>query len=91
MNFLFGPSSVVGDNDYFVDKNYSAAYPYKVEYGNSDTEDVIIKDSLGRFVPINVGSIHQLMEILADISHKQAVIKTYNELTNSSNFKVISN
>lgn len=88
MNFLFGPSTVEGTEDAFQHNDKS--YHYKVEYGNDGVEDIFIKDSVGRFVPIHISCIHKLMEILGNISHKHTTVKIYNELTNSSNTHTIN-
>ena len=80
MKFYFSPTSEgeIG----FQPPNGTTQYDYRVDYGHNGTDDVVLHDTLGRWVPLHISALHNLMEVLAYVSRQQTRIAAVAELQN---------
>lgn len=73
MNFLFSPASqdelvAFGADDYF-ESTEGSLFNYRVSFEEDDM--VTLEDTIGRFVPLDISEIDDLISVLTRISNFQ--------------------
>jgi len=84
MKFFFSETdtSIMDANDTFIDPETGKSYEYCVDFGHNagGTEEVVIRDAVGRYIPVDLGSLPDLIELLAVILGTKATLENADAL-----------
>jgi hypothetical protein len=91
MQIYFGKASdeVIDATNYsglFIGQDSESFYTYGIDFGTTDTDEIVIYDGFDRRVPIDVDSIDDLIAALERIQHLISQVKDAEKFkTNISN------
>lgn len=84
MKFFFSETdtSIMDANDTFVDPDTGTSYEYCIDFGHNvgGTEEIAIRDAVGRFIPIDMGSLPDMIELMEVILQLKANLENAEDL-----------